>query len=250
MRMIFRCDPALVGSFAAAGARAQRAARLAARDAGESAFGNPRPRHPHRQAMPALCRRDGLWRDDPASLRRQRSIAARSRGTGIFRSPRRQAIRARRLSFHVAAQFADAPFAKGRQAAIKFNSFWTIELEAGLVAVCHPSGQPRRPAVSPDLGAGRCRSLPRRRHQFPRDLDESRIFPACCRRARRWRSASRCRAPRHSSSSRVLMRRTNRPIRRPSPKCSAAPNVYRKHFRARRGRLEQERSRNNCGDLD
>ena len=29
-----------------------------------------------------------------------------------------------------------------------------------------------------------------------------------------------------------------------------APNVYRKHFRARRGRLEQERSRNNCGDLD
>ena len=35
------------------------------------------------------------------------------------------------LSFHVAAQFADAPFAKGRQAAIKFNSFWTIELEQG-----------------------------------------------------------------------------------------------------------------------
>ena len=35
------------------------------------------------------------------------------------------------LSFHVAAQFPDAPFAKDGQAAIKFNSFWTIELEPG-----------------------------------------------------------------------------------------------------------------------
>jgi hypothetical protein len=35
------------------------------------------------------------------------------------------------LSFHVPAQFAEAPFAKAGQAAIKFNSFWTIELEPG-----------------------------------------------------------------------------------------------------------------------
>jgi hypothetical protein len=35
------------------------------------------------------------------------------------------------LSFHVPAQFADAPFAKAGQAAIKFNSFWTIELDPG-----------------------------------------------------------------------------------------------------------------------
>lgn len=35
------------------------------------------------------------------------------------------------LSFHVAAQFPDTPFAKAGQAAIKFNSFWTIELEPG-----------------------------------------------------------------------------------------------------------------------
>jgi hypothetical protein len=34
------------------------------------------------------------------------------------------------LSFHVAEQFAGAPFANGR-AALKFNSFWTIELEPG-----------------------------------------------------------------------------------------------------------------------
>jgi hypothetical protein len=35
------------------------------------------------------------------------------------------------LSFHVPAQFPDAPFARQGQAAIKFNSFWTIELEPG-----------------------------------------------------------------------------------------------------------------------
>jgi hypothetical protein len=35
------------------------------------------------------------------------------------------------LSFHVPAQLAQAPFAKAGQAAIKFNSFWTVELEPG-----------------------------------------------------------------------------------------------------------------------
>ncbi len=43
------------------------------------------------------------------------------------------------LSFHVAEQFAGSPLANGVQSAIKFNSFWTIALEAGwsLMAV-HP----------------------------------------------------------------------------------------------------------------
>ncbi|WP_218509203.1 hypothetical protein [Variovorax sp. dw_308] len=43
------------------------------------------------------------------------------------------------LSFHVPEQIAGSPLAHGRQSAIKFNSFWTIELEAGwsLMAV-HP----------------------------------------------------------------------------------------------------------------
>jgi hypothetical protein len=35
------------------------------------------------------------------------------------------------LSFHVPAQFPDAPFAREGQAALKFNSFWTVELEPG-----------------------------------------------------------------------------------------------------------------------
>ncbi len=43
------------------------------------------------------------------------------------------------LSFHVPEQIAGSPLAHGRQSALKFNSFWTIELEAGwsLMAV-HP----------------------------------------------------------------------------------------------------------------
>ena len=35
------------------------------------------------------------------------------------------------LSFHVAAQLAGSPLAAGDRPAIKFNSFWTIELEPG-----------------------------------------------------------------------------------------------------------------------
>lgn len=35
------------------------------------------------------------------------------------------------LSFHVPEQLAGSPLARGRQSAIKFNSFWTIELEPG-----------------------------------------------------------------------------------------------------------------------
>ena len=43
------------------------------------------------------------------------------------------------LSFHVPEQIAGSPLARGAQSAVKFNSFWTIELEAGwsLMAV-HP----------------------------------------------------------------------------------------------------------------
>lgn len=43
------------------------------------------------------------------------------------------------LSFHVPEQLAGSPLARGAQSAVKFNSFWTIELEAGwsLMAV-HP----------------------------------------------------------------------------------------------------------------
>src|ERR1700755_1956987 len=59
----------IVGASAAAGAGARGLAGLAAGDARKSAFGYPRPRDPHRQAVPALRRCHGLWRADPLALR-------------------------------------------------------------------------------------------------------------------------------------------------------------------------------------
>ena len=46
------------------------------------------------------------------------------------------------LSFHVPEQIAGSPLAHGTQSAIKFNSFWTIELEPGwsLLAM-HPANR-------------------------------------------------------------------------------------------------------------
>ncbi len=46
------------------------------------------------------------------------------------------------LSFHVPEQIAGSPLAHGTQAAVKFNSFWTIELEPGwsLLAM-HPANR-------------------------------------------------------------------------------------------------------------
>ena len=50
------------------------------------------------------------------------------------------------LSFHVPEQLAGSPLAHGTRSAIKFNSFWTIELEAGwsLMAV-HPVNRDELP---------------------------------------------------------------------------------------------------------
>src|SRR5258706_3387926 len=43
------------------------------------------------------------------------------------------------LSFHVAAQLAGSPLAEGERPAIKFNTFWTIELEPGWsILALHP----------------------------------------------------------------------------------------------------------------
>ncbi len=50
------------------------------------------------------------------------------------------------LSFHVPAQAQGAPFHDERQAVIKFNSFWTIELEAGWsLLATHPINRPDLP---------------------------------------------------------------------------------------------------------
>ena len=142
------------------------------------------------------------------------------------------------LSFHPAAQFPDTPFATGN-AAIKFNSFWTIELEAGWsLFATHPvnredlpfrlisglvdadrfhDGGINFPAVWKDPGfsgvlakgtpVAQCFAVPREVPQLTfESLDE---------------------AHRDAYSKTVA-------------DVLAAPNVYRKHFRARRGRLTSE----------
>ena len=50
------------------------------------------------------------------------------------------------LSFHVPEQIAGSPFARGHQAAIKFNSFWTIALEPGWsLMATHPVNRDELP---------------------------------------------------------------------------------------------------------
>ena len=59
------------------------------------------------------------------------------------------------VSFHVAAQVAGTPFYDPEVAIVKFNSFWTIELEPGhSLAVCHSSCKSGRSAV-PLVNPGR-----------------------------------------------------------------------------------------------
>lgn len=46
------------------------------------------------------------------------------------------------LSFHVPEQLAGSPMAQDAQVAVKFNSFWTIELEPGWALMCgHPANR-------------------------------------------------------------------------------------------------------------
>jgi hypothetical protein len=50
------------------------------------------------------------------------------------------------LSFHVAEQIAGSPLARGSRSAIKFNSFWTIELEEGCsLLAMHPVNRDELP---------------------------------------------------------------------------------------------------------
>jgi hypothetical protein len=153
------------------------------------------------------------------------------------------------LSFHVAAQFADAPFAKGRQAAIKFNSFWTIELEAGWsLFATHPVNRDDLPfrLVSGLVDADRFHDGGINFPAIWRDANFSGVVP-------KGTPVAQCFAvPR--TAPQLVFESFNEAHQQAYSKTVSevlgAPNVYRKHFRARRGRLEQERSRNNCGDLD
>src|SRR5277367_4365468 len=111
----------------AADSRASGLAGMAARDAGDRLFTHAWPRGAHRQTMPAVRRRDvARIRHSPA-VRHPRAgrRAVLGLGSPAARHPTSP------VSFHDPAQAAGTPLFKPDVVFVKFNSFWTIELEPG-----------------------------------------------------------------------------------------------------------------------
>ncbi|WP_024506676.1 hypothetical protein [Bradyrhizobium sp. ARR65] len=140
------------------------------------------------------------------------------------------------LSFHVAAQFAGAPFAKSRQAALKFNSFWTIELEEGWsLFATHPVNRDDLPfrLVSGLVDADRFH-------------DGGINFPAVWTRSDfcgvlpKGTPVAQCFAVRRDNPQLVFEsfdEAHQKAYAQTVAEVLAKPGVYRKRFRARRGRL-------------
>ena len=138
------------------------------------------------------------------------------------------------LSFHVPEQIAGSPLARGPQSAIKFNSFWTIELEAGWsLMVVHPVNRDDLPFrlvtglvdadrfsdvginfpavwIDPDFHGTLPRGLPIAQcHPVPRDASTLVFEPMSAERAQRYDTLA--------------------------GKIMAGPGVYRKGYRSKRG---------------
>jgi len=139
------------------------------------------------------------------------------------------------LSFHPPAQFPNAPFANGR-AALKFNSFWTIELEPGWsLFATHPVNRFDLPfrlisgLVDADLFHDGGINFPAvwTRDDFSGTLAKGTPVAQCFAVPREavqlvFESFDDAHLASYSKTVSDVL---------------AAPNVYRKHFRARRGRL-------------
>ena len=143
------------------------------------------------------------------------------------------------LSFHVPAQFADAPFAKAGQAAIKFNSFWTIELDPGWsLFATHPVNRDELPfrTISGLVDADRF-------------YDGGINFPALWTRPefsgvlKKATPVAQIFAVPRTAPELVFENfdvEHSAAYSRTVAEVLATPGVYRKRFRARRGRLSSE----------
>ena len=234
MRMIFRCDPALSDHLprpvAARGALPDWLRAMPA----NAHSRDPRPRHPHRQAMPALRRRHGLWRHDPAALRRHRRprrvlVGLECSGAG---DPGPSARAAELSCAGAACRYA----VRGHgQAAIKFNSFWTIELEPGWsLFATHPVNRGELPfrLVTGLVDADRFHdgginfpaiwTEPGFSGALPKGTPVAQVF-AVPRARPNW-------------CSKTSTTPTARAYANVVAEVLATPGVYRKRFRARRGR--------------
>jgi hypothetical protein len=139
------------------------------------------------------------------------------------------------LSFHVAAQFADAPFATG-EAAIKFNSFWTVELEPGWsLFATHPVNRDDLPfrLISGLVDSDRFHDGGINFPAIWRQPEFSGVLP-------RGTPVAQCFAvPRVAAE--LVFECFDEPHRKAYAETVSevlsTPGVYRKRFRARRGRL-------------
>jgi hypothetical protein len=140
------------------------------------------------------------------------------------------------LSFHVAAQLADAPFARAGQAALKFNSFWTIELEQGWsLFATHPVNRDDLPfrTVSGLVDADRFHDGGINFPALWTAPDFSGVLP-------KGTPVAQCFAVPRTAPELVFEpfdAAQGEAYARVVAEVLAAPNVYRKRFRARRGRL-------------
>ena len=140
------------------------------------------------------------------------------------------------LSFHPAAQFPNAPFSSGAQAALKFNSFWTIELEEGWsLFATHPVNRDELPfrTMSGLVDADRFHdggiNFPAVwiRAEFSGVLEKGTPVAQCFAVPR---GALELSFESFDAAHREAYTKTVAEV-------MAGPGVYRKRFRARRGRL-------------
>jgi hypothetical protein len=138
------------------------------------------------------------------------------------------------LSFHVAGQFAGAPFASGA-AAIKFNSFWTIECEPGWsLFATHPVNRDDLPfrLISGLVDADRF-------HDGGINFPAVWTDPEFCGVLPKGAPVAQCFAVLREAPQLVFEsfdEAHRAAYSKTVGEVLAAPNVYRKRFRARRGR--------------
>src|SRR5580693_5986883 len=130
MRMIFRCDPALSDHLprpvAARGALPDWLRAMPAKAASEI---HGREIRTVKQCPPFVdAMAYGVLILLPCDITVERGSFS---WAWDIREPQASGHPRAPLSFHVPSQFPEAPFARDGQAALKFNSFWTIELEPG-----------------------------------------------------------------------------------------------------------------------
>jgi hypothetical protein len=145
------------------------------------------------------------------------------------------------LSFHVPAQFPDAPFVRDGQAALKFNSFWTIELEPGWsLFATHPVNRDDLPfrLITGLVDADRFHDGGINFPAIWTEPDFSGVLPKGTPVAQCFavpRAAPQLEFEKFDESHKAAYAKTVAEV-------LSTPGVYRKRFRARRGRLQQERS--------